>query len=373
MQPRERVQLALNHVEPDRAPFGATFTPEFADRLRAQLGLPPRTTSYVHDPHHGRWNGYDLELATGQDILHGGIGWVTNYYLDAKPFTDEWGVQWGIKQYDTPFGKGFYTEMKKHPLADDAAVDGYRAPDPERPELYTNLQRLIDGYQADYFISGWLPCTIFETAWALRGFQQMLLDFMVDPEITDRILEIPYQYHRAVARRMAQMGVDMIWLGDDMGSQKYMLISPDTWRTFFKQRMADLIAEAKAINPRLNIAYHSDGSVYPIIPDLIEIGVDVLNPIQTDSMDPVLLKQTYGDNLCFFGAIDVQSTLPFGTPESIRAEFLQRLATMGRGGGWICAPTHHVQLDTPLENFWALVDAVHATPYTAIHQTAAAG
>jgi uroporphyrinogen decarboxylase len=155
----------------------------------------------------------------------------------------------------------------------------------------------------------------------------------------------------------------MIWLGDDMGSQKNMLISPNTWREFFKQRMAEIIAAARSAKPDVKIAYHSDGAIHQILPDLIEIGVDVLNPIQPDSMEPAQLKREYGARLTFFGAIDVQNTLPFGTPATVAAEVRDRFETLGAGGGWICAPTHHVQLDTPMENFMALVDAVQACRY----------
>ena len=122
------------------------------------------------------------------------------------------------------------------------------------------------------------------------------------------------------------------------------------------------IAVSLAINPALKVAYHTDGCVYPVIPELIEIGVDVLNPVQPASMDPALLKKTYGKELCFWGSIDEQHTLPFGTPADVRAEVAARMSTIGKGGGLIIGPTHHVQLDTPVENIQALVDAVATTP-----------
>lgn len=363
MKPRDRVLSALAHEAPDRPPFQASFTPEFATRLRAALGLP---TNIRHDPHSGRWNGYELEILSGHDALCGCVGWVDNYYLEDAPYTDEWGIDWGIKHYATPFGPGAYTEMKRHPLAEATLENGqiaaYRAPDPHRPEIYDNLRRLVAEYAGDYYIISRLNCTIFETAWALRGFQRTLLDLAMEPELTDELLEIPYRYHSACGVHMAEAGVDMIWLGDDFGGQKNMLISPTTWRTFFKARMAQLIADARAVNPNLVFAFHSDGAYWQIVPDLIEIGVDVLNPIQPESMDPVRLKREYGDRLSFFGAIDVQKTLPFGTPASVAAEFHERAATLGAGGGWICAPTHHVQQDTPLENWLALVAAVTGRP-----------
>ena len=135
------------------------------------------------------------------------------------------------------------------------------------------------------------------------------------------------------------------------------------WRKFLKPRMAKIISEVKAINPQVKVAYHSDGVILPIIPDLIEIGLDVLNPIQPASMDPAQLKRDFGDQLCFWGTIDEQHTLPFGSPDDVRAEVQTRLETIGKNGGLIIGPTHHVQLDTPMENFWAMVNTIKETPY----------
>jgi uroporphyrinogen-III decarboxylase len=130
--------------------------------------------------------------------------------------------------------------------------------------------------------------------------------------------------------------------------------------------MATFISEIKAINPQLKVAYHSDGMISPIIPELIEIGVDVLNPIQPACMDPTQIKRQFGDRFCFWGSIDEQHTLPFGTPADVQREILERLNTMGKNGGLILAPTHHVQLDTPLENFWAMQKAITETPYSSL-------
>ena len=187
-----------------------------------------------------------------------------------------------------------------------------------------------------------------------------------NPEIANLVLDIPYHYHLYAAKKLVELGVDMIWTGDDMGAQHNMLISPKMWRKYFKPRMANFIAELRKINPEIKIAYHTDGNIIPIIPELIEIGIDVLNPIQPASMDPAKIKELFGDNLCFWGSIDEQYTLPFGTADDVRNEILQRLQTIGKDGGLILAPTHHVQLDTPLENFWAMVNTIKNTPYSAL-------
>ena len=128
MKPRERVIRALNYQETDRPPFQATFVPEFAAKLRAAFGLPPMFS----EPHHREWYGYDLEILTGQDALQASCGWVTNYYLDNKPYTDEWGVRWRIDEYETPQGKGYYTNIDVNPLRDDDAAMKFKAPDPNK-------------------------------------------------------------------------------------------------------------------------------------------------------------------------------------------------------------------------------------------------
>ena len=359
MKPRERVEIALNHQRPDRCPMQISFTPEFADRLRANLEFQGQK---VHNPH-GGGNTYELERFLGQDMLLTSVGWANSYYLDDKPYVDEWGVSWDVHPYETPYGVGHYTEIAGHPLEDEAALQSYQAPNPNRPELYTDAAQVIRDFKDEYWIVGVTVTTIFETAWALRGLEQMMLDMFIDPELVNHILDIPYGYHLTAAKKLVEMGVDMIWTGDDVGSQNKMMISPRMWRTYFKPRMATFIAELKSINPAVKVAYHSDGNVEPIIPELIEIGLDVLNPIQPASMDPAQIKKRFGHHLSFWGTIDEQKTLPFGSPGDVAAEVRQRLETVGYDGGLILSPTHHVQLDTPLENFWALVETIRNSPY----------
>ena len=362
MRPRERVEMALNHEVPDRCPMQISFTPEFADRLREDMKLQGRA---IHNPH-GGGNTYELERALGEDMLLTSVGWANSYYLDDQPYVDEWGIGWTVHPYETPFGTGHYTEIVSHPLADDEAINRYQPPDPNRPELYEDAEQVIRDFRNEYWIVGVTVTTIFETAWALRGLEQMLIDMVLNPDLAEQLLDIPYQYHLTAAKTLVAMGADMIWTGDDVGSQYEMLISPKMWRRYLKPRMAEFIAELKAINPSVKVAYHSDGDVSRIIPELIEIRLDVLNPIQPASMDPAEVKKRYGGQLSFWGTIDEQHTLPFGSPADVEGEVLDRLKTVGQGGGLILAPTHHVQLDTPMENFWAMVNTIQGTGYPAL-------
>jgi len=359
MKHRERVITALNHERPDRCPMQISFTPEFAERVKKDLGIKE---GYIHNPH-GGGNTQQLERTIDEDILLTSVGWANSYYQDVKDYKDEWGVGWKLQTYKTKFGTGSYTEIDFHPLAEKHTIDSFVPPDPFRPELYTDSKQIIDQFKDEYWIIGVIVCTIFETAWALRGLEQLMVDMATDPFLADFILDIPFQYHLIAAKKLVEMGVDMIWIGDDVGAQNNLFISPKMWRRYLKPRMAEFISTLKSINPELKIAYHSDGYVLPLISEFIEIGMDVLNPVQPASMDPEAIKKAYGDQLCFWGSIDEQYTLPFGTPEDVREEILLRLRTIGRDGGLILAPTHHVQLDTPMENFWMMVNTIRDSPY----------
>ena len=359
MTHRERVLKALSHEEPDRCPMQVSFTPEFAVQLRSDLGLRDLTD---HNPH-GGGNSYELERAIGSDLLLTSVGWANSYYQQEGDYEDEWGVGWRSMEYETRYGTGRYTEIVRHPLADDSAIQSYKPPDPNRPDLYREARLALENFKEEYWIVGVTVTTVFECAWALRGYERLLMDLVERPDIAEQILSIPYRYHLKAARRLARMGCDMIWIGDDMGGQKSMLISPSLWRRVFKPKVADFIHAVKSERSDIKVAYHSDGNIEPIIPDLIEAGLDVLNPVQPGPMDPAALKSRYGDRLSFWGSIDEQHTLPFGTVQDVQNEVVLRLMTLGRGGGLIIGPTHHVQLDTPLENFSAMVDTIRNTRY----------
>ena len=230
MKHRDRVRLTLNHQEPDRCPMQISFTPEFAARLKADLAIKGQG---LHNPH-GGGNTYELERALDEDMLLTSVGWVNGYYQDGYQdvdhYTDEWGVTWKTIAYETRFGTGKYTEPFGPPLADEAALERYVSPNPDRPELYAEAERVVRTYQDEYWIVGVTPTTIFETAWALRGYERLMMDMAADEGKANRVLDFPYCYHKTVTQRLARLGVDMIWLGDDVGGQTAMLMSPKMWR-----------------------------------------------------------------------------------------------------------------------------------------------
>ena len=180
-----------------------------------------------------------------EDMLLTSVGWANSYYQSDHDYVDEWGVGWTVVEYETRFGRGHYTEMTDHPLARDEAVASYRPPDPHRTELYRDAAWTLREFQHEYWIVGVTVTTIFETAWALRGYERLLTDLLTDPDLAAAILEIPFCYHLVAAQRLVEMGVDMIWVGDDVGSQAGMLLSPELWRRLFKPQWAEFFATLK--------------------------------------------------------------------------------------------------------------------------------
>jgi uroporphyrinogen decarboxylase len=189
MKHRERVLTALSHEAPDRCPMQVSFTPEFADRLRADMQVKGQR---VHNPH-GGGNTYELERALGEDMLLVSVGWANSYYQQSGTYIDEWGITWRPIEYTTPYGVGSYTEPTGHPLENDEAVLSYIGPDPKRPELYTDAQQVIREFKDEYWIVGVTVTTIFECAWALRGYERLLSDFVLNPDLAEHLLEIPFR------------------------------------------------------------------------------------------------------------------------------------------------------------------------------------
>jgi len=208
-----------------------------------------------------------------------------------------------------------------------------------------------------------LACTLFETAWQIRGFEELIMDLLDENEISECLIDRIMSIREKQVKAYVNAGVDVLMFGDDIGMQTGMMLSPNLWRTVFKPRMAKLIAVAKEIRSDIPIFYHSDGNIREVIPDLIEIGVTVLNPIQPECMDPAEIKRLYGDKLAFWGSISVQQTLPFGTPEEVKNEVKLRMETIGKDGGFLIGPSHMIEPEVPWDNLLAFFDAVEEFGY----------
>jgi uroporphyrinogen decarboxylase len=345
---KERLLAAINHEQPDRVPICAWYTPEAERMMLRHLGVESEQTETY------KAAGGPLPILMEHDFLISWVGPCTSYYADpAEEYTDEWGIGW--KWFENGAG-GSYSEMVRHPLADINDPADFSMPDFSQDDRYAGLRKLTAEYGSEYGIMGGCACTLFELAWYLRGMERVLMDLVTNKDFMHAYLDRLMGWIDEAGTRMVGLGADIIWIGDDFGTQEGMLISPQLFREFFKPRYATLFGKWKAINPRVKTAFHSDGNIYPIIGDLIEIGLDILNPVQPKAMDPAKLKKEYGKQLTFWGTVDIQEVLPFGTPEDVAREVKLRLRTVGKGGGLIIAPAHNIQPDVPLENILAFYE-----------------
>ena len=279
-------------------------------------------------------------------------------YHQAKKidFIDEWGVGY-IKG-----ALAHFTSMvpPMEGFTDPQQVLEFPLPDVLAEYRWEGMEEKIKALkEQDYVvISGRLASVIFEPAWCLRGMENLMIDFVLSPDLAEACLDRIYEVKCKMAARWAEVGVDVIIYGDDVGTERSMMMGLGTWRQWLKPRLHGAIAAAKEVNPNVLCYYHSDGNIEDIIPDLIEIGVDILNPVQPECMDPVAVKEKYGDSLCLWGAIGTQTTMPFDTPEGVRRTVREMIDKLGYNGGFVVAPTHILEPDVPWENIIAFVEAV---------------
>ncbi|MEW5785138.1 MAG: uroporphyrinogen decarboxylase family protein [Bacillota bacterium] len=331
MNSKERVRTALSFAEPDRVPVSAAYVPEISKRLRTVVG--------DGEP--------DLGVALGNDLVLTAHGFATGYYLEEDDeYYDEWGCKWKYFQNKT----GSYPEIIERPLQDETMLDSYRIPDPYIDSRYETSNEIIAQYGKDFWIVGAIPCSIFEAAWGLRGLDTLLMDMVCNKDFAHALMDKVMEFPLAAGQKLIDLGADMLWTGDDVAMQTGMLMSPEMWREFLKPRYAAMFREFKRANPKIKLAYHCDGNCESILDEMHEIGLDVINPVQPACMNPAEIKKKYGKKLALWGTMDIQRTLPFGTPGEVRAAVNKLIATCAAGGGFILAPAHNIQSDTSVEN-----------------------
>lgn len=212
--------------------------------------------------------------------------------------------------------------------------------------------------EAGFAAMGWMEQTIWERAWLIRGMNELMMEMMTGDERADALLDRITDHSCTTAELLASCGSDIIALGDDIGMQSSLMMSPELWRGALKPRLARVIETIRSVKPDIFVFYHSCGYIEPLIPDLIEVGVDILNPVQPECMDFAAIHSRFGGSLSFWGGIGTQTTLPFGTPEDA-ANRVQELARIcGEKGGLVAAPTHVVEPEVPWENLEGYRSAV---------------
>lgn len=357
MNSKERMQTAMEHEEPDRVPYMATFVPEMELLLRERNAEKLADIDGHTEMKYQGMN--ELDILFGHDMLLLTYGMSTGYYRDTDEDTyrDEWGITWRKIPYETINGTGIYTEIVDFPLADRGTIDSYVPPNPYDEDM-SYAEGVIERFGDEKYICGIIDCSIFEALKYLRGIEQSLVDLVAEKDIAHRVMDMSVEYHLKLGYELIDRGVDMLWLADDIGGEHAMLMSPDTFREMIKPKMAYMVGELKNYNPGVKVAFHSDGYIEPVIEDMIEIGIDLLNPIQPESMDPAALKRRYGSRIGLWGTVSVQDTLPFKGPDDVVSEVRERIQTCAYDGGFLIAPTHNIQLDVPLENIDAFYHAV---------------
>ncbi len=366
MNSKERVQAALNHQKPDRPPLdlGGAFTTTINvaayDRLRRALGLPAKdsllreqTQSVIVDE--------DVRQALGVDV----IGLYERPPLPEREQPDENGnlvSEWGVV-YNQAEGseQGAAYTMVKNPLADATLADleTYPWPDPIAARFEGVAEEAEALRNSSYAVVGNLGWTeIFGVAWYLRSFENFMIDLLQNKEFAHALLRRITNYQKARYARFLELtddALDVVLFADDVAGQEGLFISPQTYREMIKPYHAELMEWIKA-HTKAPVLFHSCGSMLPILDDFVEIGLTILNPVQVSAkgMDTAALKQRYGQQITFWGAIDTHQVLPMGTPDEVQAEVRRRIADLGQEGGYVVAPVHVVQADVPADNIIAM-------------------
>jgi uroporphyrinogen decarboxylase len=383
LTPRERVLTALRHETPDRVPVDFLATCEIWDRLIEHLELdttgigpaeyfePAREALLRRFEVDCRVLSYDQFCTPPDSLIHPGSH--VNWWISMNRSTpnrmwrqvnpdDTFHDIWSTHSYKMETAVGAYEGFKTWPLSAATSVEDLkRHPWPE-PDWWDfspvpEILRALDAH-TPYHIRFRIG-SVFELGWQLRGLEEFMIDLASQPAlpvyIMERMTDILVENLRRVLA-VAGDRLDMVYFYDDIATQQSLMISKKMWRQYVRPHHARLIEVAHQHGKP--VMYHTDGSVRQMIPELIDMGVDLLNPLQPDAKDMDLgaIKAEFGGQLSFHGGVDIMRTLPKGKPEQVRAEVRERVRQLGPGGGYILCSSHHIQPDTPIANVIAMYD-----------------
>lgn len=329
--PRERVWSAIRHRAPDRVPYHFTYTLPARRKLEAYFG----TT--------------DLDAILGNHLAIYSVRREAGLQ-EVRPgfWRDEFGVVWN-RTIDQDIG------VVDDYLLKSRSLEPISFPDPHHHRRYDRLPSFIAANQ-DRFRVVSVGYSLFERAWSLRGMAELLVDMLEAPAWVDELLDAITAFQLSTIEHIVQYDIDAVLLGDDWGHQRGLLMGPKLWRRFIKPRVARMYGAVKAAGKAVFI--HSCGKVQELLPELVELGVDVFNPFQPEVMDLGETKRRFGHQLAFHGGLSVQSVLPFATPQEVRAEARRLMNEIGQGGGYIIGPSHDMPGDIPLANMVAFIESV---------------
>lgn len=354
MTSKERVLMAINHEEPDKVPLDSWMAPEVADRLIEILNVDTSK-----DP-------FALGKRLGNDFFYRAVGFCEGFstiYDESKKiaenlYQDSFGIKWSFKSQDY----GGYCEMVEHPLSDLKRYNSFRWPDPlavSKDGLEEN-RALIERDGRQFGIIGAVACSMLEGAWYLRGLENFLMDLANNLDFVGDLLDHTMNHSLALSKELVKMGVDILWWGDDFSVESGPVMRPELFRKLLKPRYARAFSELKRIDKNVKIAFHCDGKVEWALADLIEVGVDIINPLQPDANDIPGVKRKYGKKLTVWGNVDTRKIMSRGSATDVVEEVKNVIRTLSPGGGHLLCSNHTIQ-STPraVENTIAFYWAAH--------------
>lgn len=343
-------KATVAHEEHDSFLFYASFTPELEKGIRNELKIP---SDVGLRKHFGMYSPVEVNMKPMGDIKKPDF---SPYYADMKipgdAFINSLGVleipgsMYHFTQYISPLrNASSLEEVEDFPYPN---VDGYTG---------DHMKAEVEKAHKENLVTCCSLVHMYEDAWQIRGYTEFLMDMVSNPEICEYILDRIMERNLKKAMAAAKAGVDVLISGDDVANQRDMMFAPELWRKFMKSRWAKVYEAARSIKPDIQIWYHSDGNIWGIIPELIEIGVTILNPVQPECVDIVEVKKEYGKHIVLDGTIGTQTTMPFGSADEVRETIASRKKELGYDGALILSPTHVLEPEVPIENVLAFVEA----------------
>ena len=338
LTPKQRVLRTIRRQEIDRLPTQIDFSGACQDKMTKHWGLRG-----------------DREMAPflGNHIIYA-------YMNDAVGNIKARQAGQGDISYDD-WGTGFQNVSEgpspvSNPLADMSWWASYQFPDPDKSGLFDRAEEAVNTFGNEYLVTSYQIFSLFERAWLVRGFENFMMDMAQERDFAETLLDKIADYSVRIAERYVQAGVSCGRVADDYGGKTGMLFSPAMWRALIKPRLKRIFQVYQ--DAGIPVLFHSCGHIVPIMGDLVEMGVNILNPVQPDAMDIGELKANYGASLVFYGGISTSGALPFGTPAEVREDVRHAVEILGKGGGYIVAPAQGVTSEVSAGNIEALRLAV---------------
>jgi uroporphyrinogen decarboxylase len=333
MTKREVVKMVLDGQKPPYVPWHCGFTKDPLSRLTEHLGTA------------------DFDTALDNHFVK--LGHSTGYVepQGEDRYRDPFGVVWD-RSIEQDIG------IVEGTVLEEPTLDGYEFPDPLDDLYFSDIPAKLDRH-GDCFRVYCIGFSLYERAWTLRGMENLLMDFYLNPEFMHELLDRICDYNIARVKKALTYDIDAVYFGDDWGQQKGLIMGPKLWREFIRPRVERMYEVTKQAGKYQLI--HSCGDIHELIGDLVERGVNCINPFQPEALDVERCLAEYKGRVSFHGGLSTQKTLAHGTPEDVRAE-TRRLLTLGSEGGYIFAPAHAVERGTSLENMIAFLDEMRSQP-----------